>query len=40
MSESNDKLDIICIQESWLKNTVNFKLNNYYCKKSLKEMEV
>ena len=27
--ESNDKPDIICIQESWLKNTVNFKLNNY-----------
>ena len=26
---SNYKPDIICIQESWLNNEINFKLNNY-----------
>ena len=26
---SNNKPDIICIQESWLKENINYKLNNY-----------
>ena len=26
---SQNKPDFICIQESWLKNSINFKLDNY-----------